>query len=234
MRLHSAARRAYRRANRMLGRRGSRTRRRIGLRSAEPASMLFGLDRGRPIDRFYIERFLRANAADIRGRVLEVAEPTYTEWFGTGVERSDVLHVQPGDPRATLVGDLTTGEGIPDAAFDCIVLTQTLHVIYDVRAALQGAHRALKPGGVLLATLPGISQISRVDMDAWGDWWRFTSASARRLFGEVFDDFEVEAHGNVLAAAAFLYGLAQEELEPDELELRQPDYELLITVRAVR
>lgn len=234
MRLHSAARRAYRRANRMLGRRGSRTRRRIGLRSAEPASAMFGLDRGRPIDRFYIERFLKSNARDIRGRVLEVAEPTYTEWFGTGVERSDVLHVQPGDPKVTIVGDLTTGEGIPAAAFDCIILTQTLHVIYDVRAALSGARDALKPGGVLLATLPGISQVSRVDMDEWGDYWRFTTASARRLFGEVFDDFEVTAHGNVLAASAFLYGLAQDELEPEELEVYHPDYELLITVRAVR
>ena len=234
MRLHSAARRAYRRANRLLGRRGSRTRRRIGLRRAEPASAMFGLDRGRPIDRFYIERFLSANAADIRGRVLEVAEPTYTEWFGAGVERSDVLHVQPGDPRATIVGDLTTGEGIPSEAFDCIILTQTLHVIYDVPAALRGARAALKPGGVLLATLPGISQVSRVDMDEWGDYWRFTTASARRLFGEVFDDFQVEAHGNVLAAAAFLYGLAQDELERDELEVDHPDYELVITVRAVR
>ena len=234
MRLHSAARQAYRRANRMLGRRGSRTRRRIGLRASEPVSSVFGLDRGRPVDRFYIERFLRSHAGDIRGRVLEVAEPTYTEWFGTGVERSDVLHVQPGDPRATIVGDLTTGDGIPREAFDCIILTQTLHVIYDVRAALRGAHDALKPGGVLLATLPGISQVSRVDMDEWGDYWRFTTASARRLFGEVFDDYEVEAHGNVLAAAAFLYGLAHDELEPEELERRHPDYELLITVRAVR
>jgi hypothetical protein len=232
MRLHSAARRAYRRAGRLLGRPGSRTRRKIGLRSHEPASRLFGLDRGRPIDRFYIERFLERNSADIRGRVLEVAEPTYTEWFGSGVERSDVLHIKPGEPKATIVGDLVTGEGIPDEAFDCLILTQTFHVIYEVQAAIEGAHRALKPGGVLLATLPGISQISRVDMDSWGDYWRFTTASARRLFGEAFEHVEVEAHGNVLAASAFLYGLAWDELEPEEMELRQPDYELLITVRA--
>ena len=234
MRLHSAARRAYRRTMRALGRRGSRTRRRIGLRGAEPVSRVFGLDRGRPVDRFYIERFLKAHSADIRGRVLEVAEPTYTQWFGSGVTQSDVLHVQPGDPQATIVGDLTTGEGIPRDAFDCIVLTQTLHVIYDVRAAIAGARAALKPGGVLLVTLPGISQISRVDMEGWGDYWRFTTASARRLFGEAFDDFELEAHGNVLASAAFLYGLAQDELEPEELAVDDPDYELVITVRAVR
>lgn len=234
MRLQSAARRAYRSAGRVLGRPGSRTRRRAGLRLSEPASDVFGLDRGRPVDRFYIERFLRAHSADIRGRVLEVAESTYTEWFGTGVERSDVLHVQAGDPKTTIVGDLTAGEGIPEAAFDCVILTQTLHVIYDVPAALRGARNALRPGGVLLATMPGISQISRVDMDGWGDYWRFTTASAERLFAEAFDDFEIRAHGNVVAACAFLYGLAQEELEPEELERDHPDYQLVITARAVR
>ena len=45
---------------------------------AEPLSRRFGLDRGRPVDRVFIERWLEAHAADVRGRVLEVYEPTYT------------------------------------------------------------------------------------------------------------------------------------------------------------
>jgi hypothetical protein len=39
-------------------------------------------------------------------------------------------------------------------------------------------------------------------------------------------------HGNVLAAISFLHGLAAEELRPEELDHRDTDYELLITVRA--
>src|SRR3954447_2762317 len=219
-----------------LFRRFTRERRRVGLRVHEPVSTQFGLDRGRPVDRFYIERFLEQNKELIRGRVLEVQERTYIDWFGSGVEQADVLHARPGNPEATVVGDLTTGEGIPQDAYDCIILTQTLPFIYDVRAAVRGTRTALKPGGTILATVPGISQISREDMNDWGDWWRFTSASARRLFGEGDggENVQAEVHGNVVAACALLYGLAQEELTREELERRQDDYELIVTIKATR
>jgi hypothetical protein len=73
-------------------------------------------------------------------------------------------------------------------------------------------------------------------MDRWGDYWRFTTLSARRLFEAAFppECVSVEAHGNVLAAAALLYGLAAEDLRTKELETDDPDYEVVITVRAVR
>jgi hypothetical protein len=217
-------------------RRPTRERRRVGLRVHEPVSTQFGLDRGRPVDRFYIERFLEQNKELIRGRVLEVQERTYTDWFGTAIEQSDVLHAAPGNPEATVVGDLTTGEGIEQDAYDCIILTQTLPFIYDVRAAVHGTRTALKPGGTVLATVPGISQISREDRRDWGDWWRFTSDSARRLFEEEYGaaNVECEVHGNLVAACALLYGLAQEELTREELERRQDDYEIIVTVKARR
>jgi hypothetical protein len=89
---------------------------------------------------------------------------------------------------------------------------------------------------VLLATVPGISQISREDRRDWGDWWRFTSDSVRRLFAEAYgpENIAVQAHGNVLSAACFLYGFAAEELTEAELAHNDPDFELLMTVRAVK
>jgi SAM-dependent methyltransferase len=202
----------------------------------QPVSRVFGADRGKPIDRWYIERFLAKHAADVRGRVLEVAESTYTGWYGgNSVTSSDVLYATPANPDATIVGDLTNSAGLPQAAFDCFICTQTLQFIYDVRAAVAGTRALLAPGGVLLATLPGISQISREDMRDWGDWWRFTTRSAERLFGEIYrpENIEVERHGNVAAAAAFLYGLAAEELDTGQLDASDPDFHFLITVRAV-
>jgi hypothetical protein len=200
-------------------------------------SRTFGFERGKPVDRWYIERFLAEHSTDVRGRVLEVAESTYTGWYGgDDVTTSDVLYASEGNPDATVVGDLTTGAGIPEAAYDCFICTQTLQFVYDLRAAAAGTRALLAPGGVLLATVPGISQISREDMRDWGDWWRFTAKSAARLFGEVYGDehVEVRQHGNVQAAAAFLYGLAAEDLDAAALAASDPDFHLLMTVRAVR
>src|SRR6266496_2805700 len=206
-------------------------------RNLDPASRTFGLDRGQPIDRYYIERFLQSNAEDIRGHVLEIGDDSYTRQFGVGqVTHSDVLHSVRGNPAATLFGNLETGEGIPIETFSCMIVTQTFPFIYEVRQAIRTCHSALQPGGVLLATFPGISQISRYDMDRWGDYWRFTSLSARRLFGEAFgvDNVKIETYGNVLAATSFLQGTAADELRREELDHHDPDYEVTITVRAVK
>ena len=207
------------------------------LRRLEPISRVFGFDRGLCIDRYYIEEFVSRYAEDIRGHVLEIGDNTYTKRFGgEQVTKSDVLHIQEGNPHATIVADLTCADHIPSDTFDCIIFTQTLQLIYDARAAIRTLRRILKPGGVLLATFPGISQISRYDMDRWGDYWHFTTLSTRRLFEEAFpaDHIEVKAYGNVLAAIAFLHGLATEELRKEELDYYDPDYEVIITVRAVK
>lgn len=204
---------------------------------AKPASRKFAFDRGTPIDRFLIERFLEAHSADIQGRVLEVADRGYTSRFGgERVTRSDVLHAVAGNPEATIVGDLATGGGLPWESFDCLILTQTLHVIYDIHAAVKNVHRMLKPGGVALVTIPGISQISRYDADRWGDFWRMTPDSAGRLFAEAFiaGGVGVESHGNVRLAAAYLYGLAAEEIPTSALTEQDRDYPLLICIRAVK
>lgn len=206
------------------------------LRRVTPISRDFGYNRGLPVDRYYIEKFLAKNAADIQGRVLEIGDNSYTRQFGgKNVIQSDVLHVVEGNPQATIVGDLTNAEHIPTEAFDCFILTQTLQFIYDTRAALKTIYRILKPGGVVLTTFSGISL---VPADQWGDYWywNFTSLSGRRLFAEVFPEanIKVETYGNVLAAIAFLQGIATEELQTSELDHHDRQYELIITVRAVK
>ena len=205
------------------------------LTTTAPASRVFGLDRGTPVNRYYIEKFLAGRAELIRGRVLEIGGSEYSRRFGGDrVERFEVLHATPDNPEATIVGDLTDPDCLPEGAFDCFLCTQTFDCIFELHKAVQGAHRLLKPGGVLLATMCGISQISRYDMDRWGDYWRFTTASATQLFQPVFaGGVEVGSFGNVLAAIAFLQGLAIEDLpDPTLLDEHDADYQLIVTVVA--
>jgi SAM-dependent methyltransferase len=200
----------------------------------EPVSRVFGYDRGTPVDRYYIEAFLDRHAGDVRGRVLEVGDDAYTRRFGgERVTRSDVLHVHADNPKATIVADLADAGDVPSDAFDCIVLTQTLQLVYDVRTAIATLHRILRPGGVLLTTFPGISPI---DANEWGGtwYWSFTRLSAERLFGEIFGHVAIDVFGNAFAATAFLQGVALEELRARDLGPRDPSYPVVIAVRAVK
>lgn len=203
------------------------------LRSTSPFGANWGYDRGRPVDRWYIERFLAANREDITGRVLEVKDSTYTDRFGHGVTQRAVLDVDPANAHATHVADLAAGDGLPPEAFDCFVLTQTLQYVFDVASALRTAHRVLAPGGVLLATLPVVSRVTEPPLT---DLWRFTPAAAQRLFADAFGAgaVGVRGHGNVLAQVAFLEGLAAEDLTEAELAEDDAAHPLVVCARAVK
>jgi SAM-dependent methyltransferase len=206
-----------------------------GLLGVTPVSARWGWDRGTPVDRYYIERFLHAHAADVRGRVLEVKDSEYATRLDRGVTRFDVLDIDAANPQATIVADLAVGEGIPEGAFDCFILTQTLQLIYDVRAAVAQCHRLLAPGGVLLVTVPVVSRIVHDDGLEW-DFWRFTRASCTRLFNDVFgaEQVEVRTFGNVLAGVAFLRGTSYEEIPRRKLDVDDPYFPIVVTVRAVK
>jgi SAM-dependent methyltransferase len=205
------------------------------LRWNAPVSQRFGYDRGTPIDRYYIDRFLDANRASIRGRVLEVKDSGYTDRFGTAVTEREVLDADAANPLATIVDDLATCSTIPDNSFDCFILTQTLQYVAEVEDAVANSYRILKPGGTLLATVPTLGQI--VDKQPHlVEHWRFTPASCRALFGEVFGpaSIEVRAHGACLTSVALLIGMAQEELTTRELERDDPGFALLVSVRGIK
>jgi hypothetical protein len=206
------------------------------LRSLEPVSKVFGLDRGKPIDRVYIEDFLDKNRDYIRGRVCEIAESTYSQKFGVNISKYEILHYTDDNKNATIIGDLSDVSTIPEGIIDCFILTQTLNFIYDFKLAIEGLYHMLSPNGTALVTVAGISQISRYDMDRWGDYWRFTDLSIRKVFDEIFgeDNVEVEIYGNVLSATALLQGISAQELTKKELFYRDRDYQVTITIKAVK
>jgi SAM-dependent methyltransferase len=206
------------------------------LERTSPVSNDFGYDRGGPVDRYYIEKFLNESTSAIRGRVLEIGDNAYTLRFGgSRVTQSDVLHVAQANDTVTFIGDLSDAPQIPSDAFDCIILTQTLHFIYDYKAALQTCHRILKKGGTLLLTIPGISHI---DKGEWKDYWlwSFTDISIRRVMLELFEEdlIYIHTYGNVYVATAFLYGMGLPEIRADFLDVRDPSYQVIIAVSVTK
>jgi SAM-dependent methyltransferase len=202
----------------------------------EPVSPPASTDRGLPVDRFYVERFLEMWAEDVRGRVLAVGDASDATRFGGGrVDRIDVL-----DPRTTAGGSsssdvLAAAATLPDGAFDCVLLPQALHRTFDVQAAARTLRRLLTPGGVLLLTVPGISAVSG-DASGSTTQWSFTRHSVGRLFAPVFGQHHVEVaqYGNALTATACLQGLAADELSWRTLTAVDERFPVTVTVRAVR
>jgi SAM-dependent methyltransferase len=206
------------------------------LRRLEPVSRVFGFDRGTPIDRYYMESFLENESDRVHGRVLEVGDDSYSRKFGAEkITHQDVLHVVADYPGATIIADISHAPHIPTGIFDCIIFTNVLQYVYDAPAAVASLHRLLKPGGSVLATVPGISRVLRDQADKDSDCWRFTELSVKRLFAKQFgEEVAISTYGNVLTALAALQGLATFELHKDELDFCDPDYQVIIAVRATK
>lgn len=206
------------------------------LKRLTPYRPAYGWHRGQCIDRYYIESFIDPRAQAIQGCVLEIAEPAYTRQFGgKRVTRSEVLDLDPGNRKATITANLTDVSAVENGTFDTIICTQTLHCIHDFHAAFKELHRMLKPGGVLIATFPGIAQLCPQSMMGAGhDYWRFTHHSVRLLAQTCFEprDIEIRTYGNVYSAIAFLHGLVSTELSRDELDHHDEDYQVIIGLHA--
>lgn len=198
-----------------------------------PISRDFGTGRGKAIDRYYIEDFLRTYKEDIRGNVLEIAENIYTIKYGENrVEASNILHVN-GWGNNAIKGNLETGEGLAENEYDTLIITQTLMFIYDLKSVADNIYRTMKNNGTALITVAGISQISRYDADNWGSYWGLHEDALKRLFVPLFGEENVliKIYGNVKTATAMLYGLCCEELCEEDFNVQDADYPVILAVR---
>jgi SAM-dependent methyltransferase len=97
------------------------------------------------------------------------------------------------DLRLTpLVDVVTRGEQLPlgDSRFDVVICTQVLEYVAQPSLVFAEIHRVLRPGGVLLLSVPGACLV-----DAEEECWRFLPAGLRYLLGG-FARVEVVAEGS--------------------------------------
>lgn len=205
-----------------------------GLRQLQPVEKDFGLHRGTPIDRYYIEDFLRTNTHLIKGTVWEIGENVYTKKFAQPGSQSEILHYKADSSGHAFQGDLTKKESLPVGVADCFICTQTLNFIFDTRSAVEGINQVLKPAGTALVTVAGLCQVSKYDYERWGDFWRFTDQSAKKLFENCFgkENIDVVTYGNVFAATCLLQGITVEDITKEELDYNDTTYQVIIGIIA--
>ncbi len=198
--------------------------------STIPASIDFGFDRGGPVDRYYIEKFLKKNKNYIKGRVLEIGDDRYTKKFGDKVVFSDILNVNYDEEGSTVIDDLDKMRNLRKNYYDCFICTHVYPCIFDVQKAVENSLTILKKGGVLLLTVPGICPISLDDYRKWGVYWSFTDMAVKQLLNKVIlkKDYQIEIFGNLKAATSFLYGYSWKELPKKDLDKKDIRYQIVI------
>lgn len=201
----------------------------------EPISRRFGSEFGTPIDRVYIERFIREQSQYIRGTVMEIAEDKYARAYQSQISEMQILHVN-GWGGKVIKGNFATGEGIVPNSIDCLICTQTLLFIYDLKNSIKNIYALLKEGGTALITVPGITQVSLYDYRNWGQYWSFTELSLRKLLQQFFADekIEIKVYGNVKTAVGFLYGVCAETLSDSDFAYDDIQYQVIMGARVIK
>jgi hypothetical protein len=196
-------------------------------RRLHPFSSAFGSERGTPVDRHYLHRFLQAHARDITGTVLEIQAPAYTQRFGHAVSRHDTVDIEPSF-SPTFLCDLAAADVIPGDTYDCFLLPATLQGLRNLDACLRHALRVVRPGGVILASSASLVPL----MADVPDYWRMSAAGWLEVADRCWPgcEIDVRAHGNCLAATASMMGLAAEELTEAELDAHDERYPVVVTL----
>jgi SAM-dependent methyltransferase len=214
-----------------------------GLRLRRLKPLANGRQRGEAVVRRYWERFLEEHRADIRGRCLEIgSQLTIRRMGGSAVTACDAIDLAPHNPEITIVADLSRADALAENLYDCFINPFTMHLIYDVEAALYHSLRVLKPGGILLVNFPCVDYYFPRGLDMGTGrplfmfWW-FTPIHVENLLrraGLGGADFRIRIDGNLFARVAYQMNMPAEELSAAELNHVDEGHPLLISVRVVK
>lgn len=185
------------------------------LKRFEPFCPKWGISRGGPIDRFYIDAFLSAELKSTRGRFLECGGQRYRHLVAPkSVVAYDILDLDPKVPSITIEGDIQDLKAICSDLYDVVVCTQVLQYVDQPHRAIRELHRVLKPGGKLLLSVPFIEK----DYSKMEDKWRFTKEAISMLL-ENFRERRVSVGGNLFSSVCYLLGLGLSDVGAKDLSV---------------
>jgi SAM-dependent methyltransferase len=192
-----------------------------------PFSRTFGMERGTPVGRSYVNHFLQANADQVRGKCLEFGNDRYRSCFprSTSYHVTDVVE----RPGVDYVCDIHSPHCLPKDHFDAVICTQVFEHLAYPEIAARSLFQILAPDGILLLTAPFINPVHYVPTD----FRRFTPECLEMMLQDAGFDVEIlDFGGNSLVSTGILLGMVQEDFSRRELQKKDPVYPLNVLIRA--
>jgi hypothetical protein len=172
-----------------------------------------------------VRRFLHPRLAMLSGSGLVLGVDRESRW-------ADVLPA-PAEVEVPGASGPSERELAAVASMDWVVLDRCLQRLSEMAGALEEVVGRLRPDARLVTLFTGIARAEPIER---APFWTVTPYAARRLHEErrKLERVEVEQHGNVSLALAWLYRLPADGLTEQELATVDPAYPLLVGVTASR
>ena len=146
------------------------------------------------------------------GRFIDLGcgEMPYREFVEGRVEVYDSFDVQTRTSGVTYVGDIQNMQAVPSASYDSAACLEVLEHVPDPFQAAREIFRILRPGGVLVLSVPHLSRLHEEP----NDFYRYTRYGVRRLLEQAgFQVDDVYQRGSLFSflghqASTMLLGLA--------------------------
>ncbi|MFE9450257.1 class I SAM-dependent methyltransferase [Streptomyces sp. NPDC006739] len=190
------------------------------LRRLIPICPAFGMSRGTPIDRYYLDQFIAEIRDSVQGDVVEIGglDSNKDAYGFTRASEYRGLDIRAA-PGVALVGDVADLGIIPAGSLDTILAFNVLEHTARPWQVVDNMWQWLRPGGTACCMVPSAQRLH----SAPEDYWRPLPTALREMFS-AWSEQTVHQYGNPLSVIASLMGIAAEELDALELSTYHPDY----------
>lgn len=190
------------------------------LRRLTPICPDFGISRGTPIDRHYLNQFIAEIRDLVQGDTVEIGgndgnKDVYGFTRTSGYRGLDITEA----PGVSLVGDAADPGIIPANSLDSVIAFNVLEHTARPWQVVDNMRHWLRKGGRAYCMVPSAQRLH----GAPEDYWRPLPAALREMFG-AWSEQTVYQYGNPLSVVASLMGVAAEELDAPELSTYHPGY----------